>query len=183
MHNGRANGGKALRALLAEFDAIYDRHDADYKEAKTARALFNILDGLGPLKRTTAHLYEALQQAREATPDEPLFIEQRDEAYTISRAISLLHDEVNLALNFQIAKNAEEQNAKADEALMAQNRLNLLAAFTFPLISIATIFGMNLTHGLEDRHVLIFWIVFVTGSAVGLGLKSWVLPRKKKPRS
>ena len=179
--NGKPKGEKQLRQLLADFDTTYDELEQQYKEARSASQLFAVLDLVSPIKRTSSHLYETLQAARQAI-DETLFIELRDEAYMISRAYDLVHEEIKLALDYRIAKNTEKQAKQAAEALKAQNRLNILAAFTFPLISLATIFGMNLTHGFENLSPIVFWAVFIFGTVVGLILKAWVLPRRKEYR-
>ena len=173
---------KQLRQLLAQFDAAYDVIEEQYKAAVTASELFASLDLVSPIKRTATHLYETLQAARKAI-DESLFIELRDEAYMISRAYDLLHEEIKSSLDYRIAKNTEKQAKQAAEALKAQNRLNILAAFTFPLISLATIFGMNLISGLEEMSPVIFWAVFVVGAIVGLILKAWVVPKGVSERS
>ena len=175
--NGKPKGEKQLRQLLAEFDSTFDELEEQCKAASTASELFASLDLVTPIKRTTTHLYETLQAARQAI-DENLFIELRDEAYMVSRSYDLLHEEIKSSLDYRIAKNTEKQAKQAAEALKAQNRLNILAAFTFPLISLATIFGMNLISGLEDLSPAVFWAVFIVGTIVGLALKGWVVPRR-----
>ena len=89
-----------------------------------------------------------------------------------------MHEEIKSSLDYRIAKNTEKQAKQSAEALKAQNRLNILAAFTFPLISLATIFGMNLISGLEDLSPAVFWAVFIIGAIVGLILKGWVVPKR-----
>ncbi len=68
--------------------------------------------------------------------------------------------DAKLALDYRIAQSAEVQMAKATEMTAAQHKLNILAAATFPLMAVATFFGMNLVHGFESAPGL-FWVVLL----------------------
>ena len=87
--NGKPKGEKQLRQLLAQFDSTLDELEEQCQASSTASELFASLDLVTPIKRTTTHLYETLQAARQ-TIDDNLFIELRDEAYMVSRAYDLL---------------------------------------------------------------------------------------------
>jgi Mg2+ and Co2+ transporter CorA len=86
---------------------------------------------------------------------------------------------------FGTAREAEEQARLSKEAVRASHRLNILAALFFPLTAIASIFGMQLWHGLDERSPAMFWIIFAVGAALGFGMKSWVLhkPKNNGPQS
>jgi Mg2+ and Co2+ transporter CorA len=73
-----------------------------------------------------------------------------------------------------MAKNAEAHAAHADKMAAAQHKLNVLAAITFPLMALAALLGVNLTHGLENRSPIVFLVVLVIGFAIGFVVKRWV---------
>ena len=83
-----------------------------------------------------------------------------------------------------MAREAEEQAKLSKEAVCASHRLNILAALFFPLTAIASLFGMNLAHGLSEHSPAMFWLVFVAGTGLGFAMKAWVLaksPEKETP--
>ena len=53
-----------------------------------------------------------------------------------------------------------------------------LGALFFPLTAIASLFGMNLAHGLSEHKVVIFWAVTAVSVALGFAMKSWVLAKR-----
>jgi len=180
--NGREKGERNFRELLASYQQLYERYDKAYDEAGSAQDLFRILEALGPISRAAANLLGAVQSARELVGKDKLLIAARDEAYEVSRSLDLLLADARMALDYRIAENAETQAAGAQEMAVAGHKLNVLAAVTFPLMAVATIFGMNLTSGMEDNGPLLFWGVFGVGILVGLATKSWVTLGKEKAR-
>jgi hypothetical protein len=173
-HNGMAGGDARLKKLLASYREQYERYDDAYEGAASATQLFEVLDDLAPLARAAANLSQALQSARELVKGDRLLIAMRDEAYEVSRSFELLFHDAKLALDYRIARTAEAQMAKATEMAVAQHKLNVLAAVTFPLMAIATILGMNVVHGLEDGSPGIFWAVLLVGIGVGMMAVYWV---------
>jgi Mg2+ and Co2+ transporter CorA len=65
------------------------------------------------------------------------------------------------------------------QALQASHRLNILAALFFPLTAIASLFGMNLAHGMNERRPEIFWLICVSSVSLGFVMKGWVLGKTK----
>jgi Mg2+ and Co2+ transporter CorA len=173
-YNGMAGGDAKLKKLLASCRERYGRYDDAYERAASATDLFEVLDDLAPLIRAAANMSQALQSARELVKGDRLLIAMRDEAYEVSRSYELLFHDAKLALDYRIARTAEAQMAKATEMAVAQHKLNVLAAVTFPLMAIATILGMNVAHGLEDRSPGIFWAVLLLGIGVGMMAVYWV---------
>ena len=55
-----------------------------------------------------------------------------------------------------------------------------------PLTAIASLFGMNLAHGMSEKSPALFWLVAAISGALGFVMKSWVLaaqkPRADEPR-
>jgi Mg2+ and Co2+ transporter CorA len=65
---------------------------------------------------------------------------------------------------------------------VAAHRLNLLVAIFFPIATLSTIFGMNLTHGLESYNKPVaFWGVLLVGFLCGLLLTGVVAKRPAAP--
>lgn len=172
--NGREAGESKLRRLLASYQEAFSKWDRNYERATTAEDLFNILEAAAPLNRSSTNLHSALQSARDLVPDDAFLIAVRDEAYELSRNFELLLSDAKLALDYRIARNAEEQSVKSREMANAQHKLNILAAVTFPLMAVATIFGMNLAHGFEHRPPILFWLVSGATLAIGLIVMGWV---------
>jgi hypothetical protein len=91
-----------------------------------------------------------LQAAREAIREDRDIIDLRDWAYQVERGFALLYTDSKNALDYSIAKRAEEEAKLSRQAVQTGHRLNILAAIFFPLTAIASLFGMNIRSGLED---------------------------------
>ena len=181
--NGRENGEAKLRALLTAYGDAFEKHERAYEQSQSAAALFEALEHLSPISRAAGNLCNALQEARDLVRDDPFLIVMRDEAEEMSRSFELLFTEVRHALDYRIALSGEMQAAKAEELAVSQHKLNVLAAVTFPLMAIATVFGMNLVHGFEGRSPYFFWVVLAGGLVVGLLTKIWVTPASADHRT
>jgi hypothetical protein len=162
----------ALDALLDRYQARIDRLEAALDAATVSKDYFEILKASAPTQRSSAHLAQALQAAREALPEERRLIDLRDRAAEIQRAAELVHAEAQHGLEYEIASNAEAQAQLANDVAIASNRLNLLAALFFPLTAVTSAFGMNLKSGFEGiGETLLFWLVMAAGLAMGLFLR------------
>jgi Mg2+ and Co2+ transporter CorA len=135
--------------LLAKFEKALDQLQAAEDAAKSARDYFDLLNRLNPMVRTARNLHQALQDAREAEPNDRQVLLWRDRAYSISRSAELLHNDAKNALDFAVAQRAEEEAVSSRRVAAAAHRLNILAAFFFPLATLVAIFGMELQNGLE----------------------------------
>nr|WP_267908120.1 CorA family divalent cation transporter [Cerasicoccus arenae] len=179
--NGQDNGDRQLRAFLDNYESKLKAMEALYEEAKRADDYFKLVEELLPVQRAVANTASALQAAREQVKQDRFLIELRDRSYELSRNFELLLGDTKMAMDYHIARKAEEQVAQANKAVEAQHRLNILAAVFFPLTAIATIFGMNLQHGFESTSPFVFWGVFFVGIVTGLALKGWVVKVPKSP--
>ena len=65
----------------------------------------------------------------------------------------LLYNEARNSLDFSIARRGEEQARSSHRMAVSAHRLNLLAAFFFPIATLTALFGVNLRHGLETGGV------------------------------
>lgn len=177
--NGFTGGEGRLRHLLADYDELYDKYNAQYEKCSSPTDLFELMKALAPLNRATTNLHNAMQSARSFIEGDAFLIAMRDEAYEISRNFELLIGDAKLALDYQIAENTEQEAARSEEMAVAQHKLNVLAAVTFPLMAMATLLGMNLVHGYENRSPSLFWLVVGVGFVVGWAVKGWVTKRGK----
>ncbi len=170
-------GTGALKRHVQAYAELDGKLTQDYDKATDTAALFDLVETLTPLARAARNMHLALQTAREAIKGDTFLIEMRDLAYEIDRNLELLLEDVRNAIQYRMAREAEEQAKLSKEAVHASHRLNILAALFFPLTAIASLFGMNLAHGLDERSPAIFWLVFVAGTGLGFGMKGWVLAK------
>lgn len=172
-------GPGALKRHVQSYAEIEGKLAQDYEQAFDTLALFDLVEALMPLVRAARNMHQALQVARDAIKNDAFLIEMRDLAYEIERNFDLLLEDARLEIQQRTARKAEEQAELSAAALQASHRLNILAALFFPLTAIASVFGMNLAHGLDPHTPILFWLVLVMGCALGFGMKSWVLVKPK----
>jgi hypothetical protein len=173
-------GSGALKRHVQGYADIEARLVHDYEEASDTTALFELLDAVTPLARAAHNMYLALQAAREAVKNDILLIEARDLASDVDRNLDLLLEDVRNALQYKMAREAEHQARLSQETVRASHRLNVLAAWFFPLTAISSVFGMNFAHGLGDHDPIMFWVILALGLGLGFAMKSWVLAGREK---
>ncbi|MBD3674844.1 MAG: hypothetical protein HUJ26_15110 [Planctomycetaceae bacterium] len=166
----------ALEQHLDEFDFLLDKLEEKELIARTADEYFTVIEELIPLHRSAENLYLAIQSARESQPEDLRLIDCRDQAYEIFRSSDLLLNDCKAAMDYAIAKRAEEQSRYSFELAASANRMNTLIAIFLPLATLSSIFGMNLTHGYENRFQPFgFFGVITFGLVLGLALKYLLL--------
>ncbi|MCP4405883.1 MAG: hypothetical protein GY801_52390 [bacterium] len=171
----RGEGLHALRRHLESFHEAEEQFSQAYEQAEDAEDYFHILDRMAPLHHAAKNLHSTLQSAREGISQDRDIIDLRDSAYELERSLDLLYSDAKNALDFRMARQAEEQAKIGMQAVQTGHRLNILAAIFFPITAIAGIFGMNLQHGFENAPLGAFWGVFLFGLILGLLTKKWVL--------
>jgi CorA-like Mg2+ transporter protein len=177
------DGIQSLKRHVTEFSERVDQLETQWQDADTAAEYFAMLQIIAPLHRTTRNLYAALQEARELVPGDRDLINQRDRVGEIERAIELLHGDARNGLDYTVAHQAEIEALRSYEMAVAAHRLNLLAAAFFPLATLAAIFGMNLSSGLEHPALTgVFWAIVIIGLMCGFGLAWLVANRPPPPR-
>lgn len=177
-----SRGGSGMHALTAHVQSYADLEAQIQKQFDAAVRtvdLHELLASLTPLALAGHNMHAALQDAREAVKGEKFLIETRDRAYEVDRNMDLLLTDVRNELQFRTAREAEEQNRLSREALRASHRLNVLAALFLPLTGIASLFGMNLLHGLDQQSVPLFWTIAAVAVILGFFFKSWVLGKEE----
>ena len=170
-------GPAAISKHLAEFEDVIERYDRQEDDATRVDQLFAILEGMSPIHRTVRNLHATLQDARQMIAGDRDLINFRDRAYEIERSAELLVGEVKNALEFAVAKRSEEQTAAAHQMAIQSHRLNMLAAFFFPIATLMAIFGSELKHGLEayfEYPAILFYIVVGAGLLLGVILAGYL---------
>ena len=163
----RGTGVNALNKHLDDYARIIADLDQLEEKATTASEYFAIIEKLSPVERAARNLHRVLQEARQQCPEFRELINLRDRAYEIERTAELLLSEVKSALDVASAKRAEELSASSHRMSVSAHRLNMLAAFFFPIATLTAIFGSNLRHGWEETAPPIPLLVVLT---VGLAL-------------
>jgi hypothetical protein len=170
--------GEGLTRLgqhLDEFEKVEATLSQDYSRAQNAEDYFRILEQAAALLHTTKSLHATLQAAREGIPQDRNLIDVRDRAYDLERTMDLLYTHTKNALDFQLARQSENQSRISAQSVNLANRLNVLAAVFFPLMALSGVFGMNLSSALEQASGGAFWMVLIAGIFLGFVLCWWVL--------
>ena len=178
-------GAKALNKHLSEYAERIDHYEEQDRHATSAADYFSVLSALAPLRRAARNMYQALQQAREKCPEDRDLINHRDRAYHLERIAELLYSDARSSLDFHIAQQAENQAKTSYQMSVSSHRLNMLAAFFFPLATLSALFGTNLIHGWEQIKTVDdlltsappsvpFLLVLAVGILLGFILKSIV---------
>ena len=177
-----------LEEHLNEYRTAIEQLEHAEDVARQARDYFDLLDRLTPLSRAIRHMYETLQEARDAASEDRQLIVARDQAYELTRRAELLHDDLKNGLDFAVAGQAEQQAESSYQMAVAAYRLNVLAAFFFPIATLMAIFGSNLRHGFEDWDRLnspyLLLAVVAAGLLVGMILTLFITrPTKREQRN
>ncbi|HUE74269.1 MAG TPA: hypothetical protein VMP01_25535 [Pirellulaceae bacterium] len=176
LSNELGGGPAALAKHLAEFEDVIERYDRQEDDAVRVEELFAILEAMSPVHRAARNLHATLQDARQMIAGDRDLINFRDRAYEIERSAELLVGEVKNALEFAVAKRSEEQAAASHQMAIQSHRLNMLAAFFFPIATLMAIFGSELHHGLEQyvKDPFLFYIVLGAGLLLGVVLAGYL---------
>lgn len=176
--NDLGAGIAALGKHIGEFDQQLEKLDKAEEQAQTAVAYFQVIDAVTPLVRTARHLHEVLQEARQLVPKDRELLNLRDRAYDMDRRAELLLSDSRNGLEFAMARKSEQQAEEAHRMSTSAHRLNMLASFFFPMVTLAAILGTNLKHGFEDySSPLPFLVMLGAGFLFGLLLQAFLRRR------
>ena len=171
-HGGDGRRGiTTVREHLQTYDNAIEKLENKYEFANSAQEYFAVLEAIVPLHRATSNQYAALQASREGLPEVREIINLRDIAGDIERAADLLHADAKNALDYHVARQAEQQSQFANEMAQSGHRLNLMAALFLPASVLAGAFGTSLNSGLENSSPLLFWSVL--GGSFLIGIVIW----------
>ena len=176
-------GPAALVRHLTEYADVVEHFDRQQDKAASVDDYSAIIEGLAPIHRTIRNLHAALQDAREKIPGDRDLINARDRAYELERVSELLIGDARNEIQFAMAKRAEEQAEASHRIALSGHRLNLLAAFFFPIAALTAIFGTNLSHPLEQYlpPPYAFLSVIATGVMLGALLSLYLLGLSASP--
>ena len=159
------NDGCSDKKTFDALDALIDEYVKEYEQSRenfdtnedNNECLYKSLKDLYKLNRNINHMHEALVDARK---QDEYMADHRSQVSEISRNFELLIEQTKNHIDYQFALNNER-------SLKAQHKLNILTSIAFPLIIVGTIFGMNLTSGLENGSG--FWMLglIIAGLIVG----------------
>lgn len=168
-----APGIHAVRAHVESYIDAANKLEARAEAADSADDWFSLVRSTSPLLRSARNMHRTLQEAREAAKNDRDLISVRDLAGDAERSFELLHAHAQEGLDYTIARRAEEQSRDAQHMLEAAHRLNMIAAVFLPVTAVATLLGMNLSHGLESWPApLTFWVILSLCFVMGLWIKS-----------
>jgi hypothetical protein len=181
-----AGGANTLAKHLDQFASRLEALDRSVDSATLARDYFAVMSHLAPMVRTIKNLHKTLQEARELVPNDSELITLRDRSYELERLAELLYEDAKNGLDFAIARRAEEQSAASHRMEVAAHRLNLLAAFFFPLVTVAAILDVNWEQPLPVNAPP-YLLLGIVGGGIVLGLIltlfiSLNVPVVEKPR-
>ena len=170
------NGLASLERHLENFREAVEQLEEKEINAKSSQEYFTLLETLAPIHRSACNLLQVLQEARKMVPDDRRLINLRDQAYDLQRNAELLYQGLQNAMTYAVARRAEEQAIASEKMSRAAHKLNMLAAFFFPLVTLSAIFGTNLVHGMESAK---FWPwpfvgLIAVGLTWGVVLRSWI---------
>jgi Mg2+ and Co2+ transporter CorA len=177
--NEFGTGINAINSHLDEYQEIISKLDAQAERAATAQDLFDVLDRIAPVYRASRNLYTVLQEARKSCPEYREIINLRDRAYDTEREAELLYNGTKNALDFAVAKRAEEQAAASHRMAVSAHRLNVLVAFFFPIATLSGIFGVNLRTGLENAAPPLTFLVVISLGLICGGVLTIVVTRNR----
>jgi len=145
--NELGSGKGALAKHLDQYAQAIESLEKAENDAQSSEDYFQVISQLAPLLRAARNLHATLQSAREKSGNDRTMINYRDRSYAIERSAELLYNEAKNELDFLIARRSEQQAVSSHRMATASHRLNILAAFFFPIVTLATIFRS------EERRV------------------------------
>ena len=138
------SGGRSeLRTLVESYQKRMGELDSSLELAEDATVIHAVIDEATPVARAGRHLAQVICELRIALRDDLEILSIRDQAVNMERSGDLLLQDAKSSLDFSIAKNAAAQAKDAQKSAQEAQKLNRLAAFFFPLMTIAAVFGMN----------------------------------------
>lgn len=181
MSDQPGSGEAGVDAILDRYDDVFAQCDRLELNATTSEEYYTVLERAAPVVRSVRHMHAVLCEARKLCTEDRRLIDWRDRAYEIERRGELLYNGAKNSLDFQIAKRSEEQTKASHQMSLAAHRLNLLAAFFFPIATLTGIFGVNFSTGLENYMVPIpFLLTLVVGVFSGVVLTTLIVRKEKR---
>ena len=170
-------GLAALEEHLKAYSEKIHGLDTEVEKATGPKEYFEVMQEVQPVLRSTRHLLEVLQGARQARKDEAALIGFRDKAAGLERGADLVAGDAKAGMDFSMAKSAQEQSEATHRSNIEASRLNRLVAFFFPLATLVSFFSMSdagLVLGTASN-----WVVVALGIVFG-AIVLFLVTRGKK---
>ncbi len=165
-------GINALQRHVTEFNDRVLKLEEKEHGATSPEEYFQIRREVTPIYRSAQHMSATISRSYEMFQDDRGLLACRNLAATVERTAELVKEDATYGLEYFMAKQAESQ-------ALAGHRLSLIAAIFFPILVVASIFGMNLEHGFEHKAPLLFWLLVASGIVIGM-VMNFVVFRTKK---
>ncbi len=130
--NNLGSGIRSIHKHLDEYSEVLQKLENAEERAACADDYFPILSALAPLHRSASNMYDTLQEARNAVPDDHDLIVCRDRAYSLHRWADLLQADTKSGLECAVVRRAEEESRASRAMARSAHRLNILAAALLP---------------------------------------------------
>ena len=166
-------GGRlAASGRLEAVAGILEMGAREFPKSYAVReSLGDVYFDLGDEERGRQSYARALEANRRSYPWEK-------QAYETQREAELLYNGAKNALDFAVAKQAEEQAAASHRMAVSAHRLNILVAFFFPIATLTAVFGVNLRTGLEDAAPPFLFLGVITMGLFFGGILTAFVTRK-----
>jgi hypothetical protein len=162
-----SSGGKSeLKTLVKEYQQCVTELDQILEGAEDPEVIHEVIDAATPVVRAGRHVTQVMSELRKALRDDLDILATRDLAVNMERSGDLLLQDAKSSLEYMIAKNAAAQAKDAQKAAKEAQKLNRLAAFFFPLMTLAAVLGMNEPG--EMLGNLNVWVVVILGLLLGV---------------
>lgn len=168
------SGGRSeLATLVGDYQKRLAELDAALETLDDVDVVHNVIDEATPVARAGRHLAQVVGELRQCLSDDLEVLTIRDQAVNMERSGELLLQDAKSSLDFMVAKNAAAQAKDANRAAKEAQKLNRLAAFFFPLMTIAAVFGMNRPSEILSNGGIITIVILglVLGAIVRSSLK------------
>ena len=171
-------GRDHIQTLKDHVEAVaktLDELDDKLEVAEKATDFLALIKLARPLHRFTRNMHLALQNVRDAFPEDLEILALRDRAYELERLAETISDDTENGMQYTIAQHTEEQADLSERIAKESHRLNTLAAVALPITAIGSVLGMNLTNGLEELpEPISFWCIVFGLFLLGMFLRSRV---------
>jgi len=174
----QSGGRSALKQLVQDYQEKISALELRMTKAEgdnTPEEVHDVIDEVAPLQRSVRGLARVLQGLREALKDDREVLNIRDITVSIESSTDMLIADAKSTLDFITAKNAMIQAKESTKAAREAQKLNRLAALFFPLVTLASLFGMNAPADVLGNNGSI--IVIIVGLVTGALL--WTVLSKK----
>ena len=173
-----SGGRSALKQLVQDYHDKVMELEATLTKMngeETAEKVHDVIDQAAPLYRAVRNVAAVMQELRTTLNSDREVLIIRDTALAAELSTDLLLADAKSTLDYVTAKNAMIQAKESKKAAREAQKLNRLAALFFPLVTLASLFGMNPpSEVLEHGGV---YVVIVLGLLMGSFL--WVILSKK----